>query len=431
MEKEKIEFIDTEKLKVYDKNNKKHPQKQVSAIAESIRRLGFINPILIDKDNLILAGHGRLKAVQYLREIHGVSLKTDNGEEVNLDTVKCMRITNLTDNQLKAYRIWDNKSSELGSWDFESMKIDFDELVLEGLDDLTGFKDTDFNFLDMSSKDQEEEDEFIVSEHIRKSKSKLEIKEGYVFKLGEHRLMCGSSTCEEDVIKLMGDNKPVLMVTDPPYGVNYNPQWRNEVDKSTGKIGLAPARALGKVKNDHLVDWSDAYNLFQGNVAYVWHAGVYSPEVAKNLIDCGYKIISQIIWAKPHFAMSRGDYHWQHEPCWYVVKDGENHNWQGSRKEKTVWEIAGMNAMGSSQNEDDERTDHSTQKPIECMARPIQNNTVEGECVYDPFGGSGTTLIAAERKNRKCLMMELDPDYIKLIIDRWEKATGKRAERIE
>jgi DNA modification methylase len=217
------------------------------------------------------------------------------------------------------------------------------------------------------------------------------------------------------------------MVTDPPYGVEYNPSWRDEADKKGVLGNKYPTRAMGKVENDNRIDWSEAYDLFPGDVAYVYHAGKYAAEVQQSLINSGFEIVSQIIWVNPHFALSRGDYHWRHEPCWYANRKGRSHNWQGSRTEDTVWEIAGMNAMGGTHKVEDERTTHGTQKPVECMARPIRNNSKEGDWVYDCFGGSGSTLIAAEILNRNCFMMELDPTYCSSVIERWEHITKEMA----
>jgi DNA modification methylase len=205
------------------------------------------------------------------------------------------------------------------------------------------------------------------------------------------------------------------MVTDPHYGVNYDASWRNVAGKG--------CKAAGKVQNDGRINWSDAWDLFPGSVAYVWHAGRFASEVDWSLHEAGFETISQIIWAKQHFALSRGDYHWQHEPCWYAVRKGQNHNWQGSRKESTLWQISNLNAFG--ENKEDERTAHSTQKPLQCMLRPISNNSAKGESVYDPFLGSGTTLLACEQLERKCFGIELDPAYCDIIVERWVKYRKK------
>jgi DNA modification methylase len=211
---------------------------------------------------------------------------------------------------------------------------------------------------------------------------------------------------------------PVLLVTDPPYGVSLDPGWREEA-------GLGRQRQVGKVANDDRIDWSEAFELFPGDVAYVWHAGIYAAEVAASLTSAGFAIRTQIIWAKQHFAMSRGDYHWQHEPCWYAVRKGKSSNWSGDRTQSTLWQVANLNPFGG--DRDEEATGHGTQKPVEIMRRPILNNSRIGEAVYDPFLGSGTTLIAAELTDRVCLAMDIEPRYVDLAVKRWEKLTGKQA----
>jgi len=201
------------------------------------------------------------------------------------------------------------------------------------------------------------------------------------------------------------------MVTDPPYGLEYDPEWRDTGDLAVGK------RSKGKVLNDDRADWYDAYTLFSGDIAYVWHSQKYSHVFYSGLIKANFEMVSQIIWAKQHFVLSRGDYHGQHEPCWYFVRKGKKHNWQGDRKQSTIWNIRNNSSFGNSEKE--ETWGHGTQKPIECMAVPIRNNTAKGQTVYDPFGGSGTTLIACEKLTRKCAMIELDTSYCDVIVSRY------------
>ena len=242
---------------------------------------------------------------------------------------------------------------------------------------------------------------------------------GDVYILGNHRLMCGDSTNADHVTKLLDGNNPILMVTDPPYGVNYEPEWRNNIGEAHGV-----PRNTGKVLNDNILDWSEAYSLFTGDVAYIWHPSKYTHKFAENIESCSFELVNLIIWSKQHFVLSRGDYHHHHEPLWYAVKKGKQHNWQGKRDQSTIWEINNNNVFGGS---GEEQTGHGTQKPIECMLRPIMNNSKVGESVYDPFGGSGTTLIAAQRSKRNCYMMELSPAYVDVIVKRWEKETGEKA----
>jgi len=188
---------------------------------------------------------------------------------------------------------------------------------------------------------------------------------------------------------------------------------------------LGRQRQTGSVLNDDRVDWSAAYQLFTGDVAYVWHSGIHATEVARGLEKSGFMIRSQIIWSKQHFALSRGDYHWQHEPCWYAVRHGKASKWCGDRTQSTIWQVANLNPIGGSTEEP--ITGHGTQKPLELMRRPILNNSRRGDVIYDPFLGSGTTLIAAEGTDRFCLGLDIDPSYVDVIVRRWQELTGKRA----
>jgi DNA modification methylase len=214
------------------------------------------------------------------------------------------------------------------------------------------------------------------------------------------------------VVTLLAGVSPHLMVTDPPYGVNYDPAWRKRAGVNLNE------RKLGKVANDDRADWREAWALFPGSVAYVWHAGRHTSEVQLSLEASGFDIRSQIIWAKDRFALSRGHYHWQHEPCWYAVRGTAGTNWSGDRKQSTLWTI---NAR------EDDGHGHGTQKPVECMRRPIENNSSAGQAVYEPFSGSGTTIIAAEMTGRCCVAIELDPAYIDVAVLRWQAFTGGTA----
>jgi DNA modification methylase len=209
--------------------------------------------------------------------------------------------------------------------------------------------------------------------------------------------------------RLLDGQVPRLMVTDPPYGVEYDPAWRNAA-------GVSSTKRTGKVTNDDRVDWTEVWRLFPGDVAYVWHAGRHCGEVAANLHEAELEIRAQIIWAKSRFALSRGNYHWQHEPCWY----GSKAYWIGDRKQSTIWAIE--------VSDDGDATKHGTQKPLECMGRPMRHH--DAPLVLDPFLGSGTTLIAAEQLDRTCYGLEIDPGYCDVIAGRWEKLTGGTVERI-
>lgn len=200
---------------------------------------------------------------------------------------------------------------------------------------------------------------------------------GQLWKLGEHRLLIGDCTVRENVERLMGGERAILMVTDPPYGVEYDPEWRDAVDKK-GLLGNLPTQAKGKVENDNQDDWTETYKLFSGDVASVGMLTSMPNSADIRLNTCGFILVSQIIWRKPQGVFSHGDYHWQHEPCLYMVRKGKKHNWQGSRTETTIWDIAGMSPFGKSADTQDATTGHGTQKPVDCMSRPIRNNSAEG-----------------------------------------------------
>ena len=202
------------------------------------------------------------------------------------------------------------------------------------------------------------------------------------------------------------------MVTDPPYGVNYDPTWRHET-------GLNNSKRTGVVLNDDVADWTDAWALFPGDVAYVWHGALHATTVADSLIRSSFNIRSQIIWAKSRLVIGRGDYHWQHEPCWYAVRKGGKGHWASDRKQTTLWAI---DTKGQ-----DTDTVHGTQKPVECMKRPIENNSSPGQAVYEPFSGSGTTIIAGEMTGRCVYAVELNPAYVDVAVLRWQAFTGKAA----
>jgi DNA modification methylase len=235
---------------------------------------------------------------------------------------------------------------------------------------------------------------------------------GEVWQLGRHRLMCGDATNADDVAMALAGVQPNLMVTDPPYGVDYDAQWR--ADRGVNQNRLK----MGAVPNDDRADWREAWQLFVGSIAYVWSAGLRSRQVCESLESTGFALRAQIIWAKDRFALSRGDYHFQHEPCWYAVR-GKG-DWHGDRSQSTLWNIPAR---------DDSGHGHSTQKPVECMKRPIENNSSPGQAVYDPFVGSGTTIIAAEMTGRACHAIEINPTYVDVTIERWQNFTGEKARR--
>jgi len=246
-------------------------------------------------------------------------------------------------------------------------------------------------------------------------------REGDVWILGRHRLMCGDSTSIDAVDRLLNGQAPNTMVTDPPYGVKLDQSWR---DKALGEKAMGKGNA-NLVANDERADWTDAWALFSGNIAYVWHASSFTDVVMESLRNVGLEPVQQIIWNKSVMIMGRSDYHFKHEPCWYAVRKGKTHNWKGDRKQTTIWDAAPPNhIMGGSK---EEKTAHPTQKPAVLYEKAYLNHTSPGEYVYEPFGGSGTALVVAEKIDRRALVMELDPKYCDVIINRWQDFTGQQA----
>jgi len=237
------------------------------------------------------------------------------------------------------------------------------------------------------------------------------IERGDLWNLGKHHLACGDATCPEDVGSLLGGVVPLLMVTDPPYGVNYDPAWRREVGNGNpNKMGLVP--------NDDRVDWSDAWKLFLGDVAYVYYADRHAEIVQAGLRNNGLIVRNQIVCVKSRYILSRGHYSSQKETCFYTVRSGKSAPWNTKRSQPDVWEV---------ENREDRGHGHSTQKPIECMLKPMEHNSAEGDAVYDPFVGSGTTIIAAEECGRRCYAMDIAPDYCAKAIERWQNWTDQQA----
>jgi len=387
-----IKEVKISDLKEYDKNPRKIKKEQLDKLTAHINEDGYHQRIIVNTDYTIIGGHQRKKALL-------------QAGYKPLDVIEVlMPERTLQQQELDRINVRDNL--DFGEFDFDILQEQFN---LEELEEF-GFDKEFLETLEPVIIPSIDEDE--IEQLPANPVSKL----GDVYILGNHRLMCGNSTNAEHVSKLLNGNNPILMVTDPPYGVNYEPEWRKEA-------GLNNSQTMGKVLNDDRYDWSDAYSLFTGDVAYIWHPSKYTHKFAEHIENNGFDLINLIVWSKNRFVLSRGDYHHQHEPLWYGVKKGTNHNWQGKRDQSTVWEIDNY-AGGSTDGE--EQTGHGTQKPIECMLRPILNNSKVGEGVYDPFGGSGTTLIAAQRSKRNCYMMELSPAYIDVIVKRWEKETGQK-----
>jgi DNA modification methylase len=310
--------------------------------------------------------------------------------------------------QKRAYVLADNKLAMNAGWDNDLLKIELGDLQAFDFDlGLIGFSADEIAGLTFDRSGLTDPDEAPEAPAIPVSEL------GDVWLLGRHRLVCGDCTDPLVVDKALNGVKPHLLISDPPYGVDYDPSWRNEA-------GVSATARTGKITNDDRADWREAWALFLGDVAYVWHAGMHAKTVAESLEATGFAVRSQIIWSKPRFVLGRGDYHWQHEPCFYAVRKSATGHWQGARDQSTVWTIGTI-------GDEDEATVHATQKPVECMKRPIENNSSPGQAVYDPFVGSGTTIIAAEMTGRACHAVELHPAYVDVVVTRWQNFTGQTA----
>ena len=388
-----IESIALERLVPYANNPRTHPLANVTKLAASLTEYGWTSPVLITGKNEIIAGHGRVLAARQL----------------GLPQAPCIRLAHLTEAQIRAYRIADNRLGLDSEWDEELLKLELESLDLDTV--LTGFDEADLDRILNGNAAAEGEDDAPALQQTAVSQT------GDIWQLGPHRLLCADSTDVAQVARLLDGVKPTLMVTDPPYGVDYDPDWRNRADRANGKP--YGARAIGRPDNDQRSDWSEAWALFPGDVVYAWHPpGAMQVDHYNALVNAGFQVRMQIIWAKSHFPIGRGNYHVQHEPCWYAVR-GSAH-WRGDRSQTTLWQID--KPMKS-------ETGLSVQKPVECMRRPILNHTSEGQAVYDPFMGSGTTIIAAETISRVCYGVEINPLYVDMAIRRWQTFTGKTAMR--
>ncbi len=396
---DKVERRGIESLIPYASNARTHSDEQVAQIAASMKEWGWTNPILIDETGLIIAGHGRVLAARKL----------------GFTDAPVMVATGWTEAQKKAYVLADNQLALNAGWNAELLSTELRGLDEMGFDlGLLGFGDLGALLAD---KTQGLTDPDETPEPPAEPVSVL----GDVWLLGKHRLVCGDSTDADTVAKALNGVTPHLMVTDPPYGVEYDANWRNVAmpeknDPKRWKDGAG--RATGAVTNDDNADWREAWALFPGDVAYVWHAGNMAHVVAESLIATGLNIRAQVIWSKSQFVIGRGDYHPQHEPCWYAVRKGKPGHYGGGRKQSTIWQIDKPHKS---------ETGHSTQKPVECMKRPIENNSSAGQAVYEPFSGSGTTIIAGEMTGRSIHAIELSPAYIDVAVIRWQNFTGQAA----
>ena len=380
------------------------------ALERSLREYGPGRAVLIDRHGHIIAGNKTVEEAKAL----GMPLRVFKVDGKSLIAVQRNDLDLRTDPRAKALAIADNRVGELNlDWNAEVFK----QLQAEGLDLSPYWTADELAALFGDSTNGRTEENAVVEP------GPTDLVRGDLMGLGHHRLLCGDATSPADVVRVFDGITPIVMVTDPPYGVHYEPLWRHRVHS-------AQRTAVGTVTNDHRADWTAALRLFPGNVAYVWHAALKAGTVAAALDAAGFVIRSQIIWSKQHFALSRGDYHWAHEPAWYAVRKGTTSQWQGDRTQTTVWDVANLNPMGGNRTGENAVTGHSTQKPVRLYEIPIRNHTTAREAIFDPFCGSGTAIIAAEKTGRRCLAIEIDPRYVHAAVTRWEAFTGQRAERL-
>jgi DNA modification methylase len=412
----RLEWRSPHELAENPKNWRRHPETQLSALSDVISEVGWAGACLYnERTGRLIDGHARRK-VALEQGTESIPVLVGDWDEAT---------------EAKILATLDPLAA-MAETDGEALNallagLETDSEALQGMLDDLGKQAT----LALPTPEVQEDD-------VPEPPAEPVTKPGDLWVLGEHRLLCGDSTSSSDVERLLDGRVPFIMVTDPPYGVEYDPHWRHDA-------GINSSKRTGKVSNDDRADWTTTWRLFAGNIAYVWHGGLHSATVHTSLMSAGFVARAQIVWVKPRLVISRGHYHWQHEPAfhcerptaddiaeptiekpdieceeaWYAARKGTTADWVGGRKQTTVWEIGFKDGTG--------KTVHGTQKPVECMARPIRNHGGKDDDVYDPFLGSGTTLIACEQLGRKCYGIEISPTYCDVIVQRWENLTGKKA----
>jgi DNA modification methylase len=397
---DQVECWPIERLTPYANNARLHSEADLDKIGASIIKWGWTMPVLADENGGLIAGHGRVAAAP----------------RAGVTSIPVIVARGWTEEEKRAYRLADNQLAARAVWDPDLLRSELQEL---------GFADFDLGLIGFGRDELEAILKGLGSTALTDPDSVPEVprqpvtQPGDEWLLNEHRVGCGDSTNAANVARVLAGAEPHLMIADRPYGVDYQPSWRAQRKLSRGRL------AQGKVLNDDRADWREAYALFPGDVAYVWHGVMHSNLVAANLAAWGFQPRAQIIWSRQHFTLSRGDYHWHHEVCWYAVRAGKTSHWEGGRSQTTVWEIANNNPFGNRRRE--ESWGHGTPKPVECMRRPIVNNSRPGEAVCDPFLGSGTSVLGAEMTGRVCYGLELNPAYVDVIVRRWQLFTGRNA----
>ena len=396
-----VQQIALEQLVPYARNARTHSESQVAQIAGSIAEFGFVNPVLIGGDNIIIAGHGRVMAAKKL----------------GLQTVPTIKLDHLTENQRRALVIADNKIAENAGWDEELLRLELQNLADEDFDlDLLGFDDVELDDLLASLNDDEAA---ALDENIPEVQENPISRTGDIWIMGEHRLLCGDSTSEADMKKLMAGELADMVFTDPPYNVNYGDTAK---DKLRSKGG---AKAGRKIMNDNLGDDFEAFltaackNMLDHTkgALYICMSSSELDTLQSAFRNAGGKWSTFIIWAKNTFTLGRSDYQRQYEPILYGWKDGNDRYWCGARDQGDVWFY----------NKPQKNDLHPTMKPVDLVVRGIKNSSKTLDIVLDPFGGSGSTLIAAEHTGRQARLIELDPKYVDVIVRRWQEMTGLQA----
>ena len=380
-------------------NPRKMSPAAMAGLKASLEKFGELGGIVFNRRfGRLVGGHQRVKALAVCGEAHAD-----------------VRVVDLDEADEKALNLTLNNPAIGGDWASDQLATLLEESQA-ALGDL--FNDLKLNALWDFAEKQPPPGGGGDPDDVPEVEAVAVTRPGEIWVLGAHRIICGDSTDAATVNRLLAGAKPHLMVTDPPYGVEYDATWRVDAmpEKNTGRDG---GGTHGKVKNDNRADWREAWALFPGEVAYVWHApGPLQVSVYESLVAAELDPRYQIIWVKNVHVIGRGNYHWRHEACWYAVRRGKTSHWNGARDQNSVWEIDKPRS-----NE----TGHSTQKPIECMRKPIENNSKRGDAVYEPFSGSGTTIIAGEMTGRRVYAIELAPEYVDVAVRRWQTFTGKAA----
>ena len=410
------------------------------ALEASLRQHGAGRSVLIDKEGRIIAGNKTVETAADLGFEDVIIVESDG------KTLVAVQRTDLdleTDPEARLLAYADNRVGEL-DLDFDTDQMADD--IAAGLDLSDLWDEAELQGMGARPKPTKSARPEIKGSDELVAKWGVEL--GQIWQLGRHRVACGSATDAALIRRLLQHKVPALMVTDLPYGVQYDAAWREAATGSNRTRGGASS-----ILNDDRPSWSMAFRLFGGDVAYVWHAASYGPEVERSLQVVKFGIRAEIIWVKPHFALSRGSYHWRHESCFYAVRQGGKANWRGGRKQNTVWadivdtwlpqdqlwacqvdentllafdaDMTTVWDIAPDPKGEGDWAQHPTQKPVECMARPIRNHGNRGDIVYDPFAGSGSTIWACEQEGRQARAVELDPAWVAVILEHWSQEAGE------